>query len=87
MTTLLTVIFIIGSFIMLARITLGMLDVDLMPFSCPKCYDGGDQSLIGTSTPWYKSAGKGLVYCRTCYSIFREHANGTLVEDKPIIDQ
>jgi hypothetical protein len=87
MTTFLTIFFIVGSFIMIARIFFGMLDVDLMPLSCPKCYDGGDSSLIGASTPWYARGRNGYVYCRTCHSIFREHANGTLVEDRPILDE
>jgi hypothetical protein len=86
MTTLLTILFIIGSFVMIARIFFGMIDVDLMPFSCPKCYDGGDESLIGTSLPWYRREGNGIVSCRTCHSVFREHPNGSLVEDRPILE-
>ncbi|HEY5928367.1 MAG TPA: hypothetical protein VIV11_42065 [Kofleriaceae bacterium] len=86
MTTFITLLFIVGSFVMLARIFFGMLDVDLMPFSCPKCYDGGDDSMIGTHRPWYKREGNGIVYCRTCHSVFREHPNGSLVEDRPILD-
>ncbi len=84
MTTLLTIVFIAGSFIMALRIYFGMLDVDLLPFSCPKCYDGGDDSLFGGKTPWYQKDKNGIVYCRTCHSVFREHPNGSLVEDKPI---
>jgi hypothetical protein len=86
MTTFLTLFFIVGSFVMLARIFYGMADIDLMPFSCPKCYDGGDDSLIGTHDPWYRRH-NGIVYCRMCHSVFREHPNGSLVEDRPIIDQ
>ncbi len=87
MTTLLTIVFIAGSLIMALRIYFGMLDIDLMPFSCPKCYHGNDSSLLGGSTPWYDRGRNGFVYCRWCHAIFREHPNGSLVEDKPIADQ
>ncbi|HEY5951780.1 MAG TPA: hypothetical protein VIV40_40070 [Kofleriaceae bacterium] len=86
MTTFLTILFIVGSFVMIARIFFGMLDVDLLPLSCPKCYDDGDGSLITGHTPWYHRERNGYVYCRTCHSVFREHPNGALVEDKPIVD-
>jgi hypothetical protein len=86
MTTFLTFFFIVASFVMLARIFFGMLDIDMMPFSCPKCYDGGDESVIGSHKPWYHRDGNGIVYCRACHSVFREHPNGSLVEDRPIVD-
>jgi hypothetical protein len=86
MTTLITIIFIVGSIVMLLRIYFGMIDVDLMPFACPKCYDGGDESMFGASRPWYHRERNGIVYCRTCHTLFREHPNGSLVEDRPIVD-
>jgi hypothetical protein len=85
MTTLFTILFIAGSVIMALRIYFGMLDVDLMPFACPKCYHGNESGIgFGPSTPWYSRDRNGIVYCRWCSSVFREHPNGSLVEDKPI---
>lgn len=86
MTTFLTILFIVGSAIMALRIYFGMLDVDLMPFSCPKCYHGSDESLLGGSHPWYDRGKNGFVYCRWCHTIFREHPNGSLVEDRPVAE-
>jgi hypothetical protein len=84
--TLLMILFIVGSVVMAAVIFFGMLDTDVMPLSCPSCYDGGDEDLAGTHRPWYRR-NPGGVHCRTCHTAFREHPNGSLVEDRPIIDE
>ncbi len=83
--TLLVILFFVASIAMGAIIFFGMLDTDAMPLSCPSCYDGGDEDLGGTHRPWY-SRGAGVVHCRTCHTVFREHPNGSLVEDRPVVD-
>jgi hypothetical protein len=88
MTTFILIVFLVGSAIMVLRIYFGMLDIDLLPFSCPKCYHGHESSIgFGGSTPWYERGRNGFVYCRWCHAIFREHPNGSLVEDRPLVDE
>lgn len=84
--TVLTLLFIIGSIVMLAVIYFGMLDTDLMPLACPCCYRGNDSNLFGTWRPWYRRGAGGTVYCFWCHTAFKEHPNGTLVEDRPTVD-
>ena len=80
------VLFIVGSLVMAVRIYVGMLDTDLMPLACPRCYHGNDSTLGGLSRPWYQRGAGGAVYCAWCRTAFREHPNGSLVEDRPVID-
>lgn len=83
--TLLTILFFVGAFVMAAIIYFGMLDTHAMPFSCPSCYYDGDEDLAGEHRPWYR-AREGRVLCRSCHAAFREHPNGSLVEDRPVAD-
>lgn len=78
--SLLTVLFIVGALVMAAVIFFGMLDDQVMPWSCPRCHAGSDEDIAGSHRPWYVVRGRG-VRCRTCHTSFKEHPNGTLVED------
>lgn len=78
--SLLTIVFIVGAIAVFAWIFFGMLDERVMPFSCPRCHAGSDETIAGTSVPWYREH-RGGVECRSCYTRFREHPNGSLVED------
>ena len=84
--TVLAFLFVFLSVVMAVVIYLGMMDTDLMPLSCPCCYRGGDRDMIGLPRPWYRRAAGDSVYCFWCHTFFREHPNGTLVEDRPVVD-
>lgn len=83
--TLLAILFLIAAIVMGAIVFFDMLGTDAMPLACPSCYYDGDEDLGGTHRPWY-SRGAGGVHCRTCHTAFREHPNGSLVEDRPVVD-
>jgi hypothetical protein len=59
----------------------GTVHAEAMPWSCPACYRGSDEDLAGQWIPWYDSSKYG-VRCRWCGTRFKEHPDGTLVEDR-----
>jgi hypothetical protein len=80
--SLLAALFIIGAIVAFALVFFGMLGTDAMPFACPRCHaPGDDEDIAGTSRPWYALHGS-TVRCRTCHTWFKEHPNGSLVEDR-----
>lgn len=48
-----------------------------MPSACPKCGSGD-----ANGRRWFLPVRKGAVRCRACEVLFKEHPNGSLVEDK-----
>jgi hypothetical protein len=82
METLLAIAFLVASVIMLFVVIFGMMDDHVMPFGCPACYYDGDHDLADQPRPWYRPIGEGRVYCRYCHKRFKEHPNGSLVEDR-----
>ncbi len=79
---LLFALFLIGSAVLVGQVFFTMLGSDVMPFTCPRCHDGGDEDLAGDHVPWYRTYRNGTVRCRACGTGFKEHPNGTLVEDR-----
>ncbi len=55
---------------------------DAMPFSGPGGFHGGDRDLVDESRTWYARVGPGRVLCRSCGRLFKEHPDGSLVEDR-----
>jgi hypothetical protein len=93
MATVLMIVFIVGTIVMLWRMASDTIaetisDTLPMPFRCPVCGRGeieGGSPILPTRRPWYITLEAGRVCCRHCDGAFREHPNGTLVEDKPVI--
>jgi hypothetical protein len=84
MTTVWLVLFIIGIVVMvvaLARDSLGT----QVPWSCPRC-GAKDQDIsngpVSAYVRWYRSTASGRLRCRHCLTAFKDHPNGTLVEDR-----
>jgi hypothetical protein len=74
-------LFMVGAIVTGVLIFFGMLGSEPMPFSCPRCAYGGDEDLAGRSRSWYVVS-RERVRCRSCYTWFKEHPNGMLVEDR-----
>lgn len=55
---------------------------DSMPFTCPACFYGGDRDLADQARAWFTKLSAERVRCRHCGKTFREHANGSLVEER-----
>jgi hypothetical protein len=81
MTLLLSILLIAGAIVFAAIVFVTMTDSEVMPLGCPRCHAGSEQPVGGVSIPWYQ-AWRGQVRCRHCLTRFREHPNGTLVEDR-----
>lgn len=77
---LLGYLFMAAAIVTVAIIFFGMFGNKSMPFSCPKCAFFGDADLAGQPRAWYV-AYREHVRCRSCHTWFKEHPNGTLVED------
>ena len=75
---LLFVAFLIGTAVLVGMI---LFDTDQMPWLCPRCGSGSDEDVAGQHLHWYRSI-RGGYRCRTCGTAFKEHPNGTLVEDR-----
>ena len=71
-------LFIIAAIIVGVVIAFGMMDDHVMPWSCPACYRGSDEDLLGRHRRWYIVERGGRVRCRTCSARFEERADGTL---------
>ena len=79
---LLFTLFLIGTAVLVGQIFLTMLGSDVMPFSCPRCHNSGDEDLAGEHVAWYQRYRGGRARCRACGTWFKEHPNGMLVEDR-----
>ncbi len=70
------VLVVVGIIVLL--LLLDMLPDDQhMPSACPKCANGDSNG-----SRWFRPVRKGVVRCRACDVVFKEHPNGSLVEDK-----
>ncbi len=78
---LLGTLFIVGTVVLAVLVFFGMLGTDAMPLSCPRCHSGGDEDIAGQHRTWYVRY-RGRTRCRSCHTWFKEHPNGTLVEDR-----
>jgi hypothetical protein len=77
----LAILLYIGAIVTALLIFFGMLGSDAMPWRCPRCQIGGDDDATGRTRRWYVRYGD-RVCCRTCRTWFKEHPNGSLVEDR-----
>jgi hypothetical protein len=91
MTTLFLILFIIGSVVLLILMLFGPSSpVSLsslgMPSKCPRCGNVDEnissESVVSSYNLWYRSAPDGTYRCRYCHTRFRDHPNGTLIEDR-----
>lgn len=78
---MLTYLLILGAIAVVLLVVLGMVDSNVMPLACPKCYAGPDEDIFDRPRSWYEVARSGRVRCRTCHRWFKEHPDGSLVED------
>lgn len=75
-------LFILAGIAVALMIFMSMTDAHLLPWSCPSCYHGIDENIAGESRHWSTNAGPGRVRCRWCGTYFKEHPDGSLVEDR-----
>lgn len=75
------ILFFLGAVLLAYLVVREMIGTDVMPLSCAHCHFGGDDDLAGQHQPWYSAHGDH-VSCRRCGTQFKEHPNGTLVEDR-----
>ena len=59
-----------------------MMDTHVMPFGCPACYHGDDENIAGERRGWYVRLEGDRARCRWCGTYFKEHPDGSLVEDR-----
>ena len=78
---MLVILFIVGAIVMAALVFFGTIDAQIMPRSCPRCHAGSDDAIPGAIRPWYQVHPRN-VRCRSCFTWFKEHPNGSLVEDR-----
>lgn len=80
------ILFILGTLVLLllmARDSLG----DQLPSRCPRCGAPDEdvsvrKSGIAVYSRWYRERGDKGLQCRHCGTRFKDHPNGTLVEDR-----
>src|SRR5262245_13273253 len=84
MATLFWIFFIIGTAILLFSMFFDSLG-DQMPGSCPRCGAPDTELNPGVAVAgyvrWYLEFSVGRCRCRHCQTVFRNHPNGSLVED------
>jgi len=73
-------LFIVGSIVLSYLVIRELIGTEVMPLSCAHCHFGGDEDIAGQPRRWYTDHGDH-VNCRHCGTRFKEHPNGTLVED------
>jgi hypothetical protein len=78
---MITFLFILAAILLFAMVYFGTLDAHVMPWTCPSCSHAGDENLAGELRHWYTAKGD-RVRCRQCGTYFKEHPNGSLVEDR-----
>ena len=80
-----TFILILGAIAVIALVLSRTLDMSTtalpMPFACPKCHAGEDTDFLDRPRSWYVDQKSGRVSCRSCQRWFKEHPDGSLVED------
>jgi hypothetical protein len=76
------VLFVIGTVVLVVLMFLSTLHERVMPWACPRCHVGNDTDLLERARRWYDRLTDGRVQCRHCYTVFKEHPNGSLVEDR-----
>ncbi len=79
---MITILFILVVAIVFLIVLGGMLGSDVMPFACPACFWGGDRSIADEPLPWFRRESRERVRCRHCGKHFKEHPDGSLVEDR-----
>lgn len=82
MMTVLAILFVIAAVVMAWVVVYGMMDAHVMPMACPHCHHGSDENVAGEHRPWYVRSDAEHARCRWCGTRFREHPNGSLVEDR-----
>lgn len=74
-------VFFVAAILTALTIYFGMLDAHVMPWSCPACYHGADEDIVGEYRHWYE-AYRSYVRCRWCGTRFKEHPDGSLVQER-----
>ncbi|MDB4960418.1 MAG: hypothetical protein JWP01_417 [Myxococcales bacterium] len=78
------VLFIIGTVVMALALLRDSLGAQL-PGACPRC-GAPDQDMsrgpVAVYVRWYRSMAGERLRCRHCLTAFKNHPNGTLVEDR-----
>ena len=78
------ILFIVGTAVILWKMFFESLG-DHMPGSCPRCGQPDEPltaSGIGGYKRWYHRAPGDRFQCRSCMTRFKNHPNGTMVEDR-----
>jgi hypothetical protein len=86
MTMLFLVLFIVGTAVLLWKMFFESLG-DQLPGACPRCGKTdeplqGAGTIIGGYRRWYHQTPGQRIRCRVCMTKFKNHPNGTLVEDR-----
>jgi hypothetical protein len=79
---MITYIFILAAILLMALIYFGTMDVQEMPWMCPGCSHSGDRDILDEPRRWYQWLSRDRVRCRHCGTCFKEHPNGSLVEER-----
>ena len=86
---MITFLYIVIAVALFVAVAWSMTPADVMPSSCPSCMNGARRDLFEEDTlvpllrdAWYRRNSDGSVRCWACGKRFREHPNGTLVEDR-----
>ena len=82
---MLTFVVLVAAILLGLVIVIRLIPDDVMPLSCPSCYAGWGEDLIGRFRPWYIRRGNGRVRCRVCHTRFKEHPDGTLHRDPDML--
>lgn len=80
---LLLVLFVVGLVVAVVRIFGENVSASVMPWSCPHCAYGGRETIDGYVT-WWSHVERGRLRCLECGTIYKEHPNGALVEDRDL---
>ena len=75
-------VFIIVAILVGLVILIDQMPDKLMPLSCPTCYAGWSEDILGRPQPWYVRERHGRARCRMCHARFKEHPDGTLRPDR-----
>jgi hypothetical protein len=81
-TWLFVTLFVLGAAWLLLQLVTEVVGPGSMPLACPRCHYGGSSSFGGVASSWHIPIRGSVVKCRACHTHFREHPNGSLVEDR-----
>lgn len=86
MTMLFLILFIIGTAVIIWKIFMESLG-EGMPSACPRCGQPDEAipaggNIVGGYKRWYHETPGERIRCRVCQTRFKNHADGTLVEDR-----